>query len=151
MILPGAPSSCFLWKTTLVPGGVIGLRLKSKLPKIYAWAESLVLTRDACKRLIVITACGNSRSHSLIGNPGSQVASPDKNGFKSVNRTFRRVALVHVWWGKLKGFVVLGESCSNLANTFIVKNEVLCGMAVLGEIGVEKIPHVYNGFSLLIF
>ena len=67
-----------------------------------------------------------------------------------MNCTFCRVALLHVWLFKLKGFVALCEICSKVATTFIVKNELLCWMAVLGEIGVEEIPHVYNGFSLSI-
>ena len=46
---------------------------------------------------------------------------------------------------------MFGEGSSKLATTFIVKNEVLCWMAVLGEIGVEETPRVYNGSDLSIF
>lgn len=61
---------------TFVPGGAMGVLLKSKLPKRYAWAESLGLMRELRNRLRVRTAWPMSLSHSVTGNSGSALASP---------------------------------------------------------------------------
>ena len=61
---------------TFVPGGAMGVRLKSKLPNKYAYAESFGLTRLFRSKFNVITAWGRRRSHSAMGNLGSMEARP---------------------------------------------------------------------------
>ena len=47
------------WTTTLVPGTDKGVRLKSKLPKRHACAESRGCLREERRRFSVISHCGS--------------------------------------------------------------------------------------------
>ena len=66
----------FSWTTTCVPGGAIGVALKSKFPSSAAYADSDGFRRADRSRLIVILHFGSNLSHSLEGNLGSQVYKP---------------------------------------------------------------------------
>jgi hypothetical protein len=64
------------WTRMRVPGGAKGVALKLKFPKRAACAESFGWRRDERRRLSVSVAWSMSRSHSVKGNLGSQVARP---------------------------------------------------------------------------
>jgi hypothetical protein len=61
---------------TRVPGGARGVRLKSKCPFNWAYADMRGFIRDFRRRLIVMVAWGNSLSHSFMGKVGSTEQSP---------------------------------------------------------------------------
>ena len=66
----------FSCTTTLVPGGAIGVALKSKFPNNAAYAERDGFRLDDLNKLMGIIHCGRSQSHSLGGDFGSQVYNP---------------------------------------------------------------------------
>ena len=66
----------FSWTSTLVPGGAIGVVLKSKLPNNAAYADNDWFRRAERSKFNVILHCGRSRSHSREGNCGSHVYKP---------------------------------------------------------------------------
>ena len=66
----------FSWTTILVPGGAIGVALKSKIPCKAAYADKEGLRLADLKRFMVMLHCGISRSHSLAGTLGSHVCMP---------------------------------------------------------------------------
>ena len=70
--------------STFVPGGNSGVLLKSNTPFIWAQADSFGFIREFLNKLIVSSAWGNRRSHSVIGNCGLHVASPLKKWFFKV-------------------------------------------------------------------
>ena len=61
-------SSC---TNTRVPGGPIGVRLKSNTPLSCAYAESFGLMRDPRNKFRVVRAWGKRRSHRRNGSSGS--------------------------------------------------------------------------------
>jgi hypothetical protein len=68
---------CHVW--ALFPaGGARGLWLKSKLPFRQAYADSLGWRREEQSKLRMMSAWGMRRSHSVSGNLGSHVASPEQ-------------------------------------------------------------------------
>ena len=67
-----------------MPGGASGVALKSKFPKMAAWAEREGLRLEDLTRLRVRTAWGRSLSYSAIGNFGSHVDKPAIRWFLKV-------------------------------------------------------------------
>ena len=65
---PADHNSC---SNTRVPGGPIGVRLKSNALLSCAYAESFGLMRDPCNKFRVVRASGKRQSHSRNGNSGS--------------------------------------------------------------------------------
>ena len=59
-----------------MPGGSRGVWLKLKLPKVASYAERLGWRREDRRIFSVMLHCGNSMSHSWIGNFGLSVAIP---------------------------------------------------------------------------
>ena len=68
----------------LIPGGAIGVLLKSKEPCMCACAESLGLTRLALSRFRVRSAWGISLSHRFIGKLGGVEQRPALKWFLNV-------------------------------------------------------------------
>ena len=64
-----------------MPGGVRGVRLKLKLPKVAAYNEILGWQREDCRRFNVMSHCGNNMYHSWIGKFGLSVAIPARKCF----------------------------------------------------------------------
>ena len=50
-----------------VPGGAMGVVLKSNVPKICAYADNIGFVIDFINKCIVISACFTIRHHKLIG------------------------------------------------------------------------------------
>ena len=82
---------------TWVPGGPSGVRLKSKAPCSWAWAERAGLTREPLRRLRVMRACSRSRSQSFKGKAESVLQL-----LESYDGAFSGVALMTAGWGKLE-------------------------------------------------
>ena len=57
----------FSWMRTRIPGGAIGVRLKSNVPCNCAQADNFGLRRDARNKLSVSSACGSNWSHRCMG------------------------------------------------------------------------------------
>ena len=62
---------------TLVPGEERGVALKSRLPWIYAWADSLGFTLELRKIFRVMTDCGMRQYNSDAVNLVSVLAKTD--------------------------------------------------------------------------
>ena len=79
---------------TRVPGGARGVRVKSKVPSSWAYAESLGLRRQARRRLRVSSARGRRRHQFKRGKFGSVLARPAMKWFLKVrmarSEEFRR-------------------------------------------------------------
>ena len=57
-------------------GGASGVRLKSKTPFIWAYADSFGLMRDPRSMFNVISACGNNLSNKCSGKCLSTLHKP---------------------------------------------------------------------------
>ena len=69
---------------TLVPGGAIGVLLKSSCLLMNAHDERCGLMREFRSKFNVISPCFNIRSHSDTGKLGSHVAKPLIKWFSNV-------------------------------------------------------------------
>ena len=85
----------FMCATTFVSGGASGVAAKSKLPKMYWYADSAGLARVDRRRFKVIMDCCSSRSHSERGKFGSVDARPALKWF--LKACIARFALFARW------------------------------------------------------
>ena len=112
----------FSWIKILVPGGAMGVRLKSKGPSNMVWADIFGFRRAGRNMLSVVVACGMSRSQRWVGKVGSVLQSPAIKWFFHV-RMARSAALRRCMCGgtswkstslvRLNAFKALDASLSN--------------------------------------
>ena len=74
----------FLRTIILHPGGTIGVILKSNVPQIMLYVDSMGLIIFGCGIFKVISAWYSSQSHKCIGNPSSTLLSLVKKWFFQV-------------------------------------------------------------------
>ena len=76
MYLPTVSFFGFVWATSFVPGGAIGVALKLNSPNMYAYADNFGFTLEVHNKFNVISPWWIRRSHSLKGKPLSIEAKP---------------------------------------------------------------------------
>ena len=111
------------WTKTLVPGGEMGVALKSNFPLMAAWAERIGFVREERRRLIVVTAWGMIWYPLLGVKVGVARGKADaKMILECVDCTFGGVAAVGVRGNNLEGNVVFAEGFLNSVVALVVKD-----------------------------
>ncbi len=87
-----------------VPNGAKGYLFQSYGPARISYADLVGLIRDGDgrRRLMESWTCGANLSHSWTGNSLSVVPKAAINLFKRLNRSFRRIDSMVVWFDQLK-------------------------------------------------
>ena len=98
------PAIRAMWGPSLAIGGFFvdgarGLRVKSKLPLSWAYAESLGLRREARRRLRVSSAWGRRRHQFDRGKLGSVLARPAMKWFLKVRMARLEAFRRWICWG----------------------------------------------------
>ena len=115
--------------STRIPGGAMGSLLKLYGPNNCDHAECLGLIRDPRSRLMVMSACGNNRSHRLTGKSMSVLHRPAMKWFLNV-RIARSAALVRCCPGAASWYLIL----LTLKYDFIIPEHSLSSICTCGPL-----------------
>ena len=123
MIVPTFYLNQFWVKTTLVPGGIKGVRMKSKFTLMYAHADRLGCTLEFRSKFKINPPWSNVLFHSIIRKSGSQIPKTlVKWFFCSPNGPLSSVFSILMWRDQLVVLTSLLYDRFHFIAIFVTKN-----------------------------